>query len=60
MTEQRWTLWALHEKVPRGWQPLLVGLTGQQAVNEMTVRQDRVRRSGQPCRFTVKPEGEQP
>lgn len=53
------TLWALNSKVGR-WLPILKGLRPQAAVDEMTTRQDRVRRSGQPCIFKVLAEGEVP
>jgi hypothetical protein len=54
-----YTLWAKHEKVK--WAvPLFTGLSGAEAVAEMLRRQDRVRRSGQPCRFKVVPDGVEP
>jgi hypothetical protein len=61
------TLWAKHEKVnpawagfKHGWMPLMTGLHHQMALDEMITRQDRVRRSGQPCQFKVLPDGKQP
>ena len=56
-----WAVWCSHEKVKQGaWSVLLSGLSQGAAVDEMVHRQDRVRRSKQPCRFKVLPEGEQP
>jgi len=52
-------LWALNAKVKR-WLPLIGGLNSQAAADEMSVRQGRVRRSGQPCVFKVLPEGAVP
>jgi hypothetical protein len=54
-----YVLWALHAQVKR-WLPIIEGLHPQMAVDEMTTRQDRVRRSGQPCVFKVLPEGKVP
>lgn len=54
------TVYAKNTKVGPRWIPLLVGLPSQVAVEEMVERQDRVRRSGQPCRFAVRPDGEGP
>lgn len=54
------TIWANHEKVNRGWLPILTGLTGTEAAHELTTRQDRVRRTKQPCRFKALPDGETP
>ena len=59
-TEPPQNLWALHEKVGRRWILLIPGLRGQAAVDELIARQDAVRRSGQPCRFKLLPEGEPP
>jgi hypothetical protein len=57
----RWNLWVSHDKVKQGaWSVLLSGLSQGVAVDEMIVRRDRVRRSGQPCRFKALPEGELP
>lgn len=55
-----YTLWAKHEKVKRGWMPMMDGLTEAVGVNELVARQDRVRRSGEPCRFKLLPDGEIP
>lgn len=52
-------LWARHDKGPTFWLPI-VRLRGQAAVDELAVRQDRVRRSGQPCQFRLLPDGESP
>lgn len=57
-TEGTYVLWALHAKVKR-WVPLFVG-PQQELVAEMIERQDRVRRSREPCRFVVRPEGIMP
>ena len=56
----RYTLWARNSKGPRHWLPLFRGLSEQVALEEMIERQDRVRRTGHPCRFQVKPDGERP
>lgn len=58
-TRKRYSVWAYHQRVKR-WVPLVENLSGEEAVNEAAVRADRVRRSGQPCRFRVLPEGEAP
>jgi hypothetical protein len=52
-------LWALNAKVGR-WLPILRGLKPEAAVDEMTTRQDRIRRSNHACAFKVLPEGEVP
>ena len=44
----RWTVWARHDKVGK-WIPLLTGLTGEEAVNEVWTRQDRLRRQNEPA-----------
>lgn len=56
----KYTLWAKHGNVRSGWLRLLTGLTQEQAVNEVVTRQDRVRRSGEPVRFTVAIDGKRP
>lgn len=58
--EIRYTLWAKHAYGPKNWLPLYSGATQEWAVGEMVIRQDRVRRSGEPCRFKVTPDGEKP
>lgn len=57
--EVLWSLWAKHAKVPR-WVRLETGMKLQRATDEMIVRQDRVRRSGEPCRFKLLPDGKEP
>lgn len=58
---KRWNVWVSHDKVREGkWSILLGGLTQHRAIDEMIVRADRVRRSGQPCRFRILPEGWEP
>ena len=52
-------IWAFHTKVGR-WCRIEHGLDGETAVVNLTARQDRVRRSGQPCRFVVLPDGKEP
>lgn len=59
LANQSWTLWAYHDKVKR-WTPVLTGLRHSIAIGELVVRQDRVRRSGEPCRFKLLPDGEAP
>ena len=54
-----WTLWAKHEKV-KNWLPILTGLRHSVAIDELTTRQDRVRRSGERCVFKLLPMGEVP
>ena len=54
------TIWALHEKVPRGWQPIVTGLAGDAAVAELTRRQDVVRRRDEPCRLILLPDDARP
>lgn len=56
---KRYALWAYHEKVRR-WTCLLDSQHPQLVLDEMTIRQDRVRRSGHPCIFKMLPVGEQP
>ena len=55
-----YTIFADHEKVKRGWLPLLTGLSQQAAAEELVARQDVVRRNGQPCKFKVLADGETP
>jgi hypothetical protein len=56
-----WNLWVSHDKVRKGeWFPLLRGISRKRAVDEMTMRQDIVRRNKQPCRFRALIEGEKP
>ena len=56
-----WNLWVSHERVRNGaWTVLLSGLSPKVAVDEMTTRQDRVRRTKQPCKFRALIEGEEP
>ena len=54
-----WCLWAYHDRVAR-WVPLLTGMRHSVAIDELVTRQDRVRRSKQPCKFRLLPEGELP
>jgi hypothetical protein len=54
-----WTLYAYHDKVKR-WVPLFTGARHSIALDEMLTRQDRVRRSGEPCRFVMRPDGQRP
>lgn len=60
LANQQWTLWAKHEKGPKAWLPILTGLRHSVAISEMVTRQDRVRRSEQPCVFKLLPDGEVP
>ena len=58
----RFMLWGWHRKVGR-WSTVLFdlrGVPGDVAVQELTVRQDRLRRSEEPCRLVVLPVGENP
>lgn len=59
LAKTRYTLWAYHDKVGR-WVPLFTGARHSTAIDELVTRQDRVRRSGQPCRFRMLPDGEDP
>jgi hypothetical protein len=52
-----WTLWANNEKVKRGWLPIITGMRHSVAVDELITRQDRVRRSGEPCQFKIVEDG---
>ena len=56
---EKFNVWALHDKVKR-WCLIEADLRGQEAVEAAAIRADRVRRSGQPCRFVVLPVGEEP
>lgn len=58
-THDRYTIWAYHERVGR-WCDIVTGLTGPDAIAEVTVRQDRLRRSHEPCRIVVLPDGKVP
>ena len=54
-------LYASHQRVRAGeWLFIIGGLRGQSATDELIARQDRVRRSGEPVRFRLVPEGETP
>jgi len=55
-----YTVWAKHASVRSGWLPLFRGVSQERAVNEVVTRQDRVRRSGEPVRFTVAIDGKRP
>lgn len=59
-----WTIWARHDRiVVRGvkvWLPILTGMAGPDAVAELTVRQDRLRRSNEPCRLVMLEDGRTP
>lgn len=56
-----WNVWCSHERVRNGaWRILLSGLSAKVAVDEMTTRQDRVRRTKQPCKFRALIDGEEP
>ena len=52
-------LWAYHERIGH-WLLIVPGLRGQAANDELITRQDRVRRSGQPCTFRLLPTGQRP
>jgi hypothetical protein len=54
------TLWARHEKVNRGWLPLITGLDEKAGLDELVTRQDRVRRLGVPCKFRLLAAGRHP
>jgi hypothetical protein len=56
---ERFTIWALHRDVKK-WLPLMSGLTGEEAVNEVWTRQDRLRRRDEPCRIITLPDGKTP
>ena len=57
----RYNLWVSHDYVSKGkWKVLIAGLSRQLAIDEMTKRQDVVRRNGQPARFRALIEGETP
>lgn len=60
MTAQPHTVWAKHEKVKRGWMPVITYSSAQAAIDDVVARQDRVRRSKEPVRFKVLPLGEEP
>ena len=54
-----YTVWAKHGSI-RGWLPLVQGVSQERAVHEVVTRQDRVRRSGEPVKFTVAIDGNRP
>jgi hypothetical protein len=56
---ERFTIWALHDKVRR-WIKIRTGMAGRDAVAELAVRQDRLRRAGEPCRLIVLEDGQVP
>ena len=55
----QWSIWALHRDVKR-WCLLRSGLTGPDAVADLTARQDRLRRRDEPCRIVMLEDGKVP
>lgn len=58
-TAAKYNLWAWHHNVRR-WLLIVDGLSGQAAVQELTIRQDIVRRRKEWCRLIVLEDGQYP